>query len=362
MDMLPDAETFKRLVDGSSRGLGPSSARLALAVASLPYAAAVTIRNGAYDLGLASIHAVDAPVIAVGNLTLGGTGKTPLVAWVARLLAAGGRHPAVVSRGYKATPGEMSDEALELCCLVPGLQHVANRDRVAGSVAAIARGADAIVLDDGFQHRRLRRDLDIVAVDATDPYGSGHLFPRGLLREPLGGIARADAVVLTRASAIPADRRDAIRRTLLAARGQRPFAAWMEAEHRPTGLRRASGSVRPLDDLAGRRVVAFAGIGNPAAFRTTLTSLGATIAAFVSYPDHHAYSPADREHLEHLAQRESADVAVTTLKDLVKLDSDSLGAVPLAAVEIAMAPLCGGDELAALVAATVSRHDRSRQA
>ena len=146
------------------------------------------------------------------------------------------------------------------------MPHVADRDRVAAVARAQALGADVVVLDDGFQHRRLARNLDIVAVDATDPFGHGRLFPRGLLREPLRGIARARAVVLTRASSIAIADRVAIYDAVRAAsRGAE--LAWAEAEHRPVGLRDATGATRPLADLRGRRVFAFAGIGNPAAFR-----------------------------------------------------------------------------------------------
>jgi tetraacyldisaccharide 4'-kinase len=208
-----------------------------------------------------------------------------------------------VSRGYAARPGEQSDEAAELGVVIPGIRHVADRDRAAGSRTAVAGGADVVVLDDGFQHRRLRRDLDIVAVDATDPFGCGHLFPRGLLREPLRGLTRGHAVVLTRASAVDAATRTAIRRGLEDACGGRLPGGWMEAEHRPVGLRFADGSTSPLAMLHKRRVVAFAGIGNPAAFRSTLASAAADVAEFFPFPDHHAYSAAD---LERLAARVAA--------------------------------------------------------
>ena len=353
LEMLPDAETFKRLVDGSVRGPGPAAARLALAAISLPYGLAVAARNAAYDAGLLPTATAAVPVISVGNLTLGGTGKTPLVAWVARILADRGLRPAIVSRGYAARPGEQSDEAAELGVVIPGIRHVADRDRAAGSRTAVAGGADVVVLDDGFQHRRLRRDLDIVAVDATDPFGCGHLFPRGLLREPLRGLARGHAVVLTRASAVDAATRTAIRRGLEDACGGRLPGGWMEAEHRPVGLRFADGSTSPLAMLHKRRVVAFAGIGNPAAFRRTLASAAADVAEFFPFPDHHAYSAADLERLAARVAATRAELAVTTLKDLVKIQTMRLGDVPLAAVEIAMQPLAGGDEVAALIAAAV---------
>jgi tetraacyldisaccharide 4'-kinase len=355
MSLLPDADSFKRLVDGTARGPAASLARASLSAVAAPYALAVAARNAAYHAGWLAVESASVPVVSVGNLTLGGTGKTPLVAWVARHLAAAGVPPAIVSRGYGAKPGETSDEAAELAILLPDVPHVANRLRAAGARTAASLGARAIVLDDGFQHRRLARDLDIVAIDATDPFGCGHLFPRGLLREPLAGLARAHVAVLTRADSISAPRRREIRDSFARACGGRLPVAWVEASHRPLRLRSATGMTEPLDSLRGARVVAFAGIGNPAAFRGALESLGATLVGFRAFPDHHAYSAADRESLGEWARDLAADRIVTTLKDLVKVRAETLGGIPLAAVEIAIEILSGNAELEAAVAPVIAR-------
>jgi tetraacyldisaccharide 4'-kinase len=347
MSLLPDADTFKRLTDGSLRGPGPTAVRAMLAAISVPYGWIMAARNEAYDRGLLPVHDGGVPVVSIGNLTLGGTGKTPLVAWAARTLAAAGRRPAIVSRGYGAKRGEVSDEAAELAIVVPGIPHLADRDRVAGARAAANHGADIIVLDDGFQHRRLARDLDIVAIDATDPFGGNRLFPRGLLREPSRALGRADAIVLTRAAVVAAERRTEIRRAVINARGGASPAAWAEASHRPVALRDHAGGLHDLDRLRGRRVASFAGIGNPAAFRGTLADLGATIAAYTPFADHHHYRDADIEALAATARASSADLAVTTLKDLVKVRRLDLGGIPLVALEIAATFSVGGDELAA---------------
>ena len=350
MSMLPDADSFRRLVDGSARGAGPGLARLGLAVLATPYGVIVTARNAAYDRGLLPTAAAIVPVVSVGNITLGGTGKTPLVAWVARGLRRAGLRPAIVSRGYGARPGDRSDESAELGILLPGVPHVADRDRVAGARTAAATGADVVVLDDGFQHRRLARNVDIVAVDATDAFGCSRLFPRGLLRESPAGIARADAVVLTRAGLVDADRRAAIRTAVeRACRGRMP-AVWAEATHRPVGLRTASGGTRPLDDLAGRRIAAFAGIGNPAAFRRLLESSAAELLGFRAFADHHRYAPGDIAAIAAWARDLRADLVVTTLKDLVKIPAERLDDIPLFAVEIAMEILVGEDRLESLLA------------
>jgi tetraacyldisaccharide 4'-kinase len=355
MSILPDAESFRRLADGSLRGPGPMTARAALAALALPYGLAVSARNGCYDRGLLATRSAAVPVISVGNLTLGGTGKTPLVAWICRRLLRLGRRPAVVSRGYAARPGEPSDEAAELAILLPGVPHVANRDRVAGAAAAAAAGADVVVLDDGFQHRRLRRDLDIVAIDATDPFGCDHLFPRGLLREPLHGLARAGAVVLTRAGGLAASDRERLRQRVAAARPRLQPVVWIETEHRPSALRTASGGPGPLESLHGRKVAAFCGIGNPAAFRHTLAAAGATTVGFQSFADHHAYAPDDLASLAAWAEKTTADLVVTTLKDLVRIRADTLGRLPLAAVEITLEPLEPIDALVDLIAGALGR-------
>ena len=182
-----------------------------------------------------------------------------------------------------------------------------------------------------------------MAVDATDPYGGGHLFPRGLLREPLSGLARAQAVVLTRAASVDARRRSEIRRVLTkACRGALP-PVWMEAAHRPVQLRSATSDTQPLERLSAARIAAFAGIGNPSAFRTSLENLGADLAGFRPFPDHHAYTAADLHALHGWAAGLHADLVVTTLKDLVKLRVDRLGDIPLFALEIALEILPGGD-------------------
>jgi len=353
MPPLPDAESFKRLANGTDRSAGAILLRAALTPLGATWSTAMTVRNFAYDVGLLATKRAPVPVVCVGNLTLGGTGKTPLVAWVARRLAAAGHRPAIVSRGYGTAAGQRSDEAEELSIVLPGIPHLADRDRVAGARAAAAAGAGSVVLDDGFQHRRLARDLDLVAIDATDPFGCGWVFPRGLLRERLAGLARADAAILTRADSIPPAAREEIRSRLAQACGGRRPAVWAEASHQPVAVRGADGTARALDWLAGRRIAAFAGIGNPAAFRRTLESLGAEVAGFRAYVDHHAYTAADRSDLEAWARTQGADGLVTTLKDLVKLkparaDAPEPG-LPLMAVEIALSMGRGGEDLGRLI-------------
>ena len=186
--MLPDAESFRRLVDGRATGLVATLGRTGLSVIELPYAALVRLRNYGYDHDLVTVNRASAPVISVGNLTLGGTGKTPLVAWLAQWFAQHNKKPAIISRGYKAEKGQLSDEAAELKILLPTVPHFANKRRTIAAEDAVTKGSDVLLLDDGFQHRQIKRDINLVTIDATDPFGCNRLFPRGLLREPLEGL------------------------------------------------------------------------------------------------------------------------------------------------------------------------------
>ena len=323
---MPSGSQFRRLVSGASRGAVAGALRAILAAAEIPYAAAVGFRNRRYDRGRWPIARASVPVVSVGNLTLGGTGKTPLVEWIARWLVARGLRVAIVSRGYGGRGGA-NDEARELAERLPGVPHVQQADRRVGAARAVSEhGAQAIVLDDGFQHRRLARDLDIVVIDATEPFGFERVFPRGTLREPLAGLARAQVVVLSRADLISDAERSAIRQrvAMLA-----PAADWVVAQHVPSGVQTAAGEELPLESLAWRRVAAFCGIGNPAAFRRTLEKCGLAIAGFREFDDHHAYLPADLEALRRWAAKLGAEALVATHKDRVKIDTALLGEMPL---------------------------------
>jgi tetraacyldisaccharide 4'-kinase len=324
---------FRELVSGRRTGAGASLARSALRLAEPCYAAVVGLRNRRFDRGATAIHRVDVPVVSVGNLTLGGTGKTPLVRWIAQWFQNRGTHAAVISRGYGAKPNGDNDEALELRRLLPDVPHLQNADRVAASREAIALGCQAIVLDDGFQHRRIARDLDIVLLDALEPFGFGHVFPRGMLREPIEGLRRADVVVLSRADLLDTDRREEIWQTV---RTHAPEAAMAEASHAPRTLISADGRTMPLDEIWERPVAAFCGVGNPAGFRHTLEQCGCQIADFWEFADHHRYTPRDVRQLAEWAAGLDVSAVVCTCKDLVKLDADRLGDVPLWAVRIDM--------------------------
>jgi tetraacyldisaccharide 4'-kinase len=329
-------------VAGRSHGVWPGVQRAALQAASLPYGWAVGCRNWLYDRGWKQIHPAPVPVVSVGNLTLGGTGKTPCVEYVARFFCASGLRVAILSRGY-ASDGGRNDEALVLEQNLPDVPHLQGADRVALAGAAVEElESEVLVLDDGFQHRRLKRDLDIVLIDATNPWGYGYLFPRGLLRESRRSLRRAGAIVFTRCDQVQPEVLVQLRR--VTARYART-ALIAETVHRPMELGNSAGKTAALNSLQDRPVSAFCGIGNPDAFRATLRGLKANPNEFRVFPDHYAYTRADVEDLRTWAAKQPDDCAiVTTQKDLVKLRVPALGGRPLWALRIQM-EFAAGKEL-----------------
>lgn len=334
---------FRDLVSGRRRGAAATALRGLLRIAEAPYTLAVRFRNHRYNWRRTAVHHVNVPVISVGNLTLGGTGKTPLVKWLAARLEEHGVRVALVSRGYGAAAGEQNDEARELAQALPNVPHIQNRDRSAAARQAIDKhDPDLLVLDDGFQHRRLARDLDIVLIDALEPFGFDHVFPRGTLREPLSGLRRADFICLSRADATPATAREAIRKRVAKIA---PEAKWCELAHVASHLVNSSGVAQPLADLAGQRVAAFCGIGNPAGFRHTLAATKCILVDWQEFPDHHIFTDDDLAELGAKAANAGAESVLCTQKDLVKVEREKLGNLPLWAVAIEMRFLAGQQEL-----------------
>ncbi len=356
-------DAIRDLMSGRSRGPLPAAARAGLSVAEVGYGLAMSRRNLRFDRGR-GVCAAGVPVVSVGNLTAGGTGKTPVVAMLANRLRAAGRNVVLLSRGYRALKDDAAtnDEARVLELLCPGVPHLQRPDRVASAADAVTRlGADVLVLDDGFQHRRLGRDLDVVLIDATNPFGYGRLLPRGLLREPVASLRRADLVFVTRADLVDEAARSAIAATVRRVRADLPVC---EVAFPATGAVNSDGTRTTLADLAGLRTLAFCGIGNPSAFRATLAAAGIEPAGFVAFPDHHHYDAADLSRLSDAVAACGAAAAVTTLKDLVKIPSAALpgrsgvpesSGVPLWAVEIGVEVRSGGESLDARLATVLGR-------
>jgi len=315
-----DPHRFITQIHTGDHSLLASVARLGLTCLEQPYKAVVTARNIAFDRRWRRIQKLSSPVISVGNITIGGTGKTPMVAHLARRLQAWGANPAVLLRGYRghshAAKHHTSDEAAMLSNqLGDAIPVVANPDRVRGAEAAmiINPRVNVFLLDDGFQHRTVHRDVDLVLVDATCPFGFNHLLPCGFLREPVHSLRRATAMIVTRADQ-PCPYPDLDDR-IEQASGQRPIA---HTAHRWEALRDASEQTHPLDVLSDANVVGMSGIANPAAFEHTLRQHAGTVIDTINMPDHHHYTRSQVESLLQNARQQGANAVVTTEKDWVK--------------------------------------------
>ena len=326
---------------------GQRLARGALAALSLAYEACVRLRNAGFDGGLFPVHRLPCRVVSVGNLTAGGTGKTPTVIAMAAALRAAGERVSVVLRGYRSEGAgtrvvsdgrtirlgwrEAGDEAVLLAQRLPGVPVVVGGDRVAAGRLAIAEfRPQTILLDDGFQHRRIHRDADLVLIDATDPFGGQWLLPRGRLREPVGGLRRANAILVTHAD--EAADLEGVVHTLAREAPGRPIA---QGIFRGCCLRELrSGQDSPVALIRGKRVLAVSGIANPYGFHRTLEGLGAVVVDRVVYRDHHAFDEGDHRRIVGAAKTSGADWVVTTEKDAVRLTPDRVAEVPLFALGV----------------------------
>lgn len=308
------------------------------------YGGAMRARRALYARGVLRSRRLGVPVISVGNLSLGGTGKTPFAAWLALGLQQRGLRVAIVLRGYgretrgvrvvsdgRGITGEarsVGDEALLLARDLPGVVVVIGESRHrAGCVAVAELGAEVVILDDGFQHLALHRDLDVVLVDGFQWSQSARVLPAGRLRENPAALAAADIVVISRSHLVNADS---------------PLVDWLGAvapeasvhaiETRPRRLVDGQGVTRDLESLRGTPVVALSAIGAPAQFEADLLNLGATLAATLRFRDHHRFDAGDLRHIEETHRACGAALVVTTAKDLVRLDRPL--EVPVFALEI----------------------------
>ena len=314
------------------------------------YGAITRARLKLYQKGLLQTEEIGAPVISVGNITTGGTGKTPLVEWVVRTIAREHLRACILTRGYgRANPRERvlvsdgkeilsdaregGDEPFLLAEKLKGLAAVvSDADRVAAARWALENlGREVFILDDGFQHLRIKRDLDLVVIDATNPFGGGRLLPRGRLREPTEGLKRADSIIITRADQTA--ELDGLKLEVERLSGGLPIFL---SRTRLKGLRPYSGSM--LDegiaiDSSPRPVAAFCAIGNPQAFFSQLINAGHHLVYKKAFADHHSYNQRDVDELVNRATERGAQALLTTEKDAVKLRELSFH-LPCFAVEI----------------------------
>ncbi|MCA9254138.1 MAG: tetraacyldisaccharide 4'-kinase, partial [Phycisphaerales bacterium] len=296
------------------------------------YGLVMRIRNIYYDIFPGAVTRAGVPVISIGNITVGGTGKTPMTVEIAQRIVARDHRVAVLTRGYKseqrvkasaAAPGGVvgepeSDEAMLLRRNCPQAMVVIHPKRVLGAQAATEAGAEVLVMDDGFQHRKLGRDFDIVLVDAIAPFGYGAILPRGLLREPRSSLRRADLIVITRSDQITDNERKLLRGRIERIADRPPI---VEASHRIVEFADLRGERVPLDRAEAMRAVIFAGIANFEGFRRSVEELGVEVAAAYEYPDHHEYASDEIAGLRDVAETLEANAILTTEKDAVKLEN-----------------------------------------
>lgn len=342
------------LIAGGATGKRDGLLLAGLQALSIGYGAALRLHLGAYRLGLARRLRLPALVVSIGNITVGGTGKTTATMAVARWLSERGKRAAVLSRGYRGSaerqalivsegvgplvqPEVAGDEPYLIACALPGVSVVVGKDRRRTGRLAVARlGADALVLDDGFQYQRLVKDVEIALVDALAPFGYDFLIPRGLLREPATSLRRADAIWVTHSDLVRESDLRAIRERI---EGYAPQARVRETRHAPVMLQRlADADELPPEAVRGQRLIALSGIGNPVAFRRTLEQIGAVVMEHVRFPDHHPYQAGEIRQL--LADRAAkAEMIVTTRKDAVRIPAECVDdRVWALAVELAERP------------------------
>jgi len=283
-----------------------------LYLVSLVYGLAIAVRAVLYRYGIFESRSVPMKIISVGNITLGGTGKTPFVIYLVKLFRSEfAKDPAVLIRGYGW------DETAMLKAKLPDTPILTGENRVKSAYRAIKLyGSDTAILDDGFQHWELKRDLNIVLVDSRKPFGNSFLFPRGVLREGKKALRRADVVVLTKAGSPEADV-DAVKREVLAVN---PDIDFVEASHEPDRIYDIKKK-EPLDAsvISGKRVILLSSIADPAYFKDMATSLGAEVVEHIEFPDHHNYGESDRAYIAKRCEERSFDMILTTEKDAVKL-------------------------------------------
>ena len=352
---------FRRIWYDGKNGPGLTCLRLLLAPFSLIYGLITGLRNNLFDLGFFKSIRLPVKVISIGNLTVGGTGKTPMVIQLARILRNQGYRPALLSRGYGGKSKdpvnvvsrgekplmnhrEAGDEPVLIAKSVPGVPVLTGPRRVLTAGWALKNlDSDVLILDDGFQHRQLCRDIDIVLLNAANPYGNGHLLPGGPLREPLSALKRADIIVTTGAySDITAPQ------PLILPDGI--HAPTFKCYYQPRDLLQGSNETEfSLDLIKGKKICAFAGIGNPTTFQKTLGSLGTDVAIFIPFPDHHRYTEADIGLINEKAKQYKVDMIVTTEKDRIKLDQFEVFLSRIYALRVEMEFLSGRDDFERLL-------------
>jgi tetraacyldisaccharide 4'-kinase len=350
-----DQNFYRNLVSGANDSFAKRLLRLLLGIVSVAYQTVVALRNFCYDKQLLRSYRADAPVISVGNITTGGTGKTPLVIWLCNQLKAKSVSCAVLTRGYKAQSGKFADEPAILAKSCPAAKIIVNPDRVSAANKAVSQfNAKVLVMDDGFQHRRLRRDLDIVAIDATCPFGYGRMLPAGLLREPAKVLLRADAAVITRYDQVTARQVEQLEKAI---EQIAPGITIAKAVHKHPCARMLKDEILGIAQLKEKTIFAFCGVGNPDAFLNRLREFALNVIGSKVYNDHHDYSQADITNIYEEAKNLGADLILSTQKDWVKtaLLSQQNDDILFAYLAVELEFIDGADKIEALVDKAIAK-------
>jgi tetraacyldisaccharide 4'-kinase len=337
--------------DGSINRYSPI--KIIAYVLSLPYRLIINFRNWLYDHKILQEEKLSCPVISVGNITVGGTGKTPCVIMLAQMLQEDGFRPVILSRGYGSksikpvnivSDGRnilldsaiTGDEPFLIAQSLRGIPVITGHQRIVTGKAGINQfGANVLICDDAFQHRQIFRDINLVLLDSQSPLGNNHILPRGRLREPLIGLSRASAFVLTRT-----DETQQINNTIskLAQAGNIPI---FQSIHKPKDVIKGDYSSQwPISNLQGKRVCAFCGIAKPDSFKKTLLTAEAQVLSFDIFPDHHQYSQNELEKIKTKFIDRRADFLITTQKDGARLQEfpEFLDMIYMLCVEMAIIP------------------------
>jgi len=339
------------IISGQKTGTAAAVTRMVLWALTPAYRLAVALRNRKFTRDTSAVIRVDVPVISIGNLTTGGTGKSPMVIWFSQRLRELGLRVAIISRGYggqrDGSVTRPNDEALEMQQRLPDVPQLQNPNRIKSANIAIEElETQCLVMDDGFQHRRLHRDLDVVLIDATNPFGYGYLLPRGLLREPMGSLARADVVVITRCRQVSQTAIDAILKVISqATTDKHPPPVICQTQTVAKRWLQFDGQSMEVGDFGTDPVVACCAIGNPESFIKTARASGANVVGQKFFSDHHTFSRSDIESVVQLAREKGADRIICTHKDLVKIAINNFDGIPFFALQIDLEFVHGEDAI-----------------
>ncbi len=327
---MQKTDNWQRIWNDDGKNVRYAPARTILYIISLPYRLIINLRNRLYDHKIFRERKLSCPVISIGNITVGGTGKTPCVIWLARMLQEHGFRPAILSRGYSGKSSQpvnivsdgknillsnvaAGDEPCLIARTLPDIPVITGPKRVLTGKTAIDKfGTDVLICDDAFQHRQLFRDINLVLLDSEKPLGNGYMLPRGALREPPAALRRADAFILTRSKKGTTE--------IINKLGQVKYVPVFRSSHQPVGLVSADYTRQlTLTQLKGKKVHAFSGIAKPDSFKKAITDTGAKITAFDIFPDHHCYTNRELENIRDNFLKNKADLLLTTEKDGMRL-------------------------------------------